>query len=241
MSRRKPGLQRKWAHVVNSLQAIVPSYEKASSRISLFQDRRMRLEAVSFAVRRGHLVLDLGAGPGTMSRVVLKAGGDPVLLDASRAMLRASGFPNAVLGTFEYLPFRDEVFDGAVSGFAVRDSHELPAAMAQLSRVLKTGGRFALCDLGKPDGLFSALVIGMYLRIMPSLIGLAATGRAGLRYASLFDTYVLVLRNSELKALLGHYLGQASIHETQMGGSIVAKCVKESRTSRGTQKKPSPP
>jgi demethylmenaquinone methyltransferase/2-methoxy-6-polyprenyl-1,4-benzoquinol methylase len=219
----------------------VPSYEKASSRISLFQDKRMRNEAVSFAVRRGNLVLDLGAGPGTMSKVVVKAGGDPVLLDASRVMLKASGFPNAVLGIFEFLPFRDEVFDGAVSGFAVRDSHELPAAVAQLNRVLKAGGRFALCDLGKPDGLFSALVIGMYLRIMPSLIGLATTGRAGLRYGSLFDTYVLVLRNSELKALLNRYIGQASIHETQLGGSIVAKCIKENRNRQGVQEEPSPP
>ena len=60
MSRRKPGLQHKWAYVVNSLQGIVASYELASSRISLFADRRMRAEVVSFAVKRGALILDLG-------------------------------------------------------------------------------------------------------------------------------------------------------------------------------------
>lgn len=226
MKPRRPGLQHKWAYVVNSLQEIVPSYEQASSRISLFQDRRMRSEAVAFASKKGGLVLDLGAGPGTMSRVVRGAGGHPVLVDASRTMLKASGFPDRVQGIFEFLPFRDGVFDGGVSGFALRDAHDLPAALSQLARVLKPGGRFALCDLGKPDNPVSALAVAMYLRVMPSIIGLASAGRVGLRYGSLYDTYALVLRNSELRALLGRYLGETSIHPTQMGGSIVAKCVR---------------
>jgi len=226
VSQRKPGLQRKWAYVVNSLQEILPSYELASSRISLFMDRRMRREAVAFAVRRGDLVLDLGSGPGTLSRVVVGAGGDPVLLDASRAMLRASRFPNAVQAVFEYLPFREGVFDGAVSGFAVRDAHDLKAALIELANVLRPGARFAICDLGKPDDPLKALVVGMYLRVVPSVIGLVTAGRVGLRYGSLYDTYVLVLHNSDLAELLGRCVGRTSIHETQMGGSIVAKCVK---------------
>ena len=226
MDKRKPGLQRKWAYVVNSLQEILPSYELASSRISLFMDRRMRREAVAFVVKRGDLVLDLGSGPGTLSKVVATAGGDPVLLDASRAMLKASRFPNAVQGVFEHLPFRKKVFDGAVSGFAVRDAHDLKAALGELASVLKPGTKFAICDLGKPDDPFRALVVGMYLRVVPIVIGLATAGRVGLRYGSLFDTYVLVLHNSDLAALLGKYVGRTSIHETQMGGSIVAKCVK---------------
>ena len=225
MKTRRAGLQGKWAHVVNSLQEIVPSYEDASSRISLFQDRRMRSEAVAFAVEKGDLVLDLGSGPGTMSKVVAMVGGEPVLLDASRAMLRASGSTNAVQGVFERLPFRDGVFDSAVSGFAVRDAHDLEAAVAELGRVLKGGGRFAFCDLGKSDNPLLALALGLYIRVVPGVIGLASTGRSGLRYGSLFDTYNLVLHNSELKALLGRRLGETSIHEMQMGGAIVAKCV----------------
>lgn len=231
MSGRKPGLQEKWGYVVNSLQGIVPSYEQASSRISLFQDKRMRAEAVAFAAREGDLILDLGAGPGTMSKVVSSAGGDPVLLDASRAMLKASRFKNTVQGVFEHLPFREGVFDGAVSGFAVRDAHDLPAALAQLNRVLRPGGRFAACDLGKPDNPVKALALALYIRVVPSVIGLASTGRAGLRYGSLFATYNLVLHNSELRDMLCRYLGDADVHETQMGGAIVAKCVKGKRAA----------
>ena len=226
MKQRRPGLQHKWAYVVNSLQGIVPSYEQASSRISLFADRRMRREAVSFAARKGDLVLDLGAGPGTMSKEVSRQGGSPVLLDASRLMLKASGFPNAVQGIFEHLPFREGTFDGAVSGFAVRDAHDLPVALAQLKRVLKPRGRFAMCDLGRPDDPLKAVAIAMYLRVVPPVIGLASTGRAGWKYGSLFDTYNLVLHNSVLVALLSRCIGETTIHETQIGGSIVVKTVK---------------
>jgi demethylmenaquinone methyltransferase/2-methoxy-6-polyprenyl-1,4-benzoquinol methylase len=143
-------------------------------------------------------------------------------------MLKASGFQNAVQGIFECLPFRDGVFDGAVSGFAVRDAHDLRKALNRLSQVIKPGGRFALCDLGKPDQPLKEVIVALYLRTMPSVIGLATTGRVGLRYGSLFDTYRLVLHNSELAALLTSYLGPTTLHETQMGGSIVAKCMKRS-------------
>ena len=227
MTRRRPGLQGKWAHVVNSLQGIIPSYEQASSRISLFRDKQMRAEAAAFAAKEGGMILDIGAGPGTLSRVVAKVGGDPVLLDVSRAMLKASRFTNAVQGVYEWLPFRGRAFDGAVSGFAIRDAHDLRAALGQLNRVLKPGGRFALCDLGKPDNPLEALAVGMYIRVAPSFIGLVSTGRAGLRYASLFDTYVLLLHNSDLVRILGHYLGGTTLHEMQMGGAIVAKCLNE--------------
>ena len=226
MKNRKPGLQGKWAYVVNSLQEIVPSYEQASSRISLFEDRRMRAEAVGFAARKGGLVLDLGSGPGTMSRLVASRGAGPVLLDASRTMLRASGFHDCVQGVFEYLPFRDGAFDGAVSGFAMRDAHDLGLALSQVARVLAPGGRFSFCDLGKPDWAANALAVAFYLRVMPNVIGLASTGRSGLRYGSIYDTYILALHNKELRAFVRQFFREVDIHKTQLGGSIVAKCVK---------------
>jgi len=226
MKTRRPGLQSKWAYVVNSLQEIVPSYEQASSRISMFEDRRMRDEAVDFAVSPGSVVLDLGSGPGSMSRLVKEAGGRPVLLDASRAMLKASGFEDVVQGVFECLPFRPGVFDSCVSGFALRDSHDLREALAEVSRVLKAGGRFSICDLGRPDGAIQELAVAFYLRVAPNLIGLASAGRSGLRYGSIFDTYVLTLHNSELREAFEAYVGTAKVHETQLGGSIVVSCTK---------------
>ncbi|MGD0396438.1 MAG: methyltransferase domain-containing protein [Nitrososphaerales archaeon] len=226
MKRRRPGLQGRWAYVVNSLQRLVPSYEEASSRIAIHADGQMRVGTVAFAVRRGSLVLDLGAGPGEMSRLVAAKGGAPILLDVSQAMLAASHFPNRVRAVFEFLPFREGVFDAVVSGFALRDAQDLPRAIGQLSRVLKPLGRLGFCDLGKPDSAVAALAVALYLRLVPSIVGLATAGAVGLRYGSIYDTYVLVLHNSDLKALLSSRFGSVELEKRQLGGSIVVKCVK---------------
>jgi len=153
-------------------------------------------------------------------------GGEPVLLDVSQAMLDASRFPNRVRATFEFLPFREGVFDAAVSGFALRDAQDLSRAIEQLSRALKPSGKLSFCDLGKPDSVAAGLVVALYLKLVPSIVGLITSGALGLRYGSIFDTYVLTLHNSELKALLSTQFGSVEVEETQLGGSIVAKCVK---------------
>ena len=224
MKGRRPGLQKKWAHVVNSLQRIIPSYEEASSLISMLEDRRMRSETASFAAASGRLVLDLGSGPGTMSRHVARSDARPVLLDVSRAMLSASGFPDLVQGVFEALPFRPGAFDGAVSGFALRDAHDLGAAIQQVATVLKPGGRFGFCDLGKPNSQARALMVALYLRTVPAVVGLATAGRQGLGYGSIFDTYILVPHNAELARLLSGHFASVTVRETQFGGSIVILC-----------------
>jgi ubiquinone/menaquinone biosynthesis C-methylase UbiE len=226
MKQRRPGLQGKWAYVVNSLQRVIPTYELASSRISLFEDRRMRAEAIGFAVRPGSLVMDLGAGPGTMSRLVAAKGGVPVLVDASRMMLSSSDFENRVQAVFEHLPLKDDSFDAAVCGFALMDSRDLVEAVKQVASVLKHGGRFAMADLGKPDSAPKKLGVGFYLRVVTNFIGILTTGRIDMNYGSIFDTYVLTLCNSQLASLLAAFFSGVDVHETQMGGSIVIKCLR---------------
>src|SRR2546427_6959171 len=138
---RRPGLQRRWQHVVNSLELIIPAYELGSNRIALFADTRMRIQIVKFAVREEEIILDLGSGPGVMARAVEKAGGRPLLLDVSRRMLGVSKYSAKVQATFEHLPFRDETFNGIVCGFALRDSLDLTDALREVRRVLRREGR----------------------------------------------------------------------------------------------------
>jgi demethylmenaquinone methyltransferase / 2-methoxy-6-polyprenyl-1,4-benzoquinol methylase len=222
----RPGLQSKWKGVVDSLEAIIPIYEKGSSRISLFSDKAMREEVASFAVgaQKGAVVLDLGSGPGTLARVVARAGGSPVLVDASRKMLARAPEFERIQCVFEYLPFKTDAFGAAVAGFSLRDSRDLESALAEIRRAIKAGGRFGFCDLGKPVSKLKAGVVGAYILVAPPLIGFLTGGRSGLRFGSLHDTYKLVLDNRSLSAVLsGHFAGVA-IHERRMGGSIVVRC-----------------
>jgi len=223
---RRPGLHSKWKGVVDSLEAIIPIYETGSSRISLLLDKEMREEVASFAVEgeKGALVLDLGPGPGTLSRVVARAGGDPVLADASRKMLAKAPEFDRVQCVFESLPFRPGAFGAAVAGFSLRDSLDLETALTEIRRSIRAGGRFAFCDLGKPSSRVKAAFVGGYIRVAPPLIGFLTGGRSGLRFGSLHETYELVLDNKTLVRLLAGYFGEVAISERQMGGSIVVRC-----------------
>jgi demethylmenaquinone methyltransferase / 2-methoxy-6-polyprenyl-1,4-benzoquinol methylase len=222
----RPGLHSKWKGVVDSLEAIIPIYEKGSSRIALFSDKAMREEVASFAVEggKGALVLDLGAGPGTLSRVVARAGGIPVLADASRKMLsRAEGF-DRVQCVYEHLPFRPGTFGAAVAGFSLRDAQDLETALTEIRRALGGGGRFAFCDLGKPASRVKASLVGFYILVAPPLLGFLTGGRAGLRFASLHDTYGLLLDNMSLSRLLSGFFASVAVTERRMGGSVVVRC-----------------
>lgn len=223
---KRPGLHSEWQGVVDSLEAIIPIYEKGSSRIALFSDKGMREDVAAFAVEgeKGALVLDLGAGPGTLSRVVAKAGGVPVLADASRKMLANAPTFERVQCVFEFLPFRDGAFSAAVAGFSLRDSQDLKTALGEIRRTIRTGGRFAFCDLGKPASKVKARLVGGYIRVAPPVIGFLTGGRTGLRFGSLHNTYKLVLDNKSLSSLLSNYFGSVGITERQMGGSIVVRC-----------------
>jgi len=211
---------------VDSLEAIIPIYEKGSSRISMFSDKEMRDEVASFAVggERGALVLDLGAGPGTLSRVVERAGGVPVLADASRKMLANAPEFDRVQCVFENLPFRTGTFGAAVAGFSLRDSQDLQIALTEIRAAMGAGGRFAFCDLGKPTSRVKARLVGAYIRVAPPLIGFLTGGRSGLRFGSLHDTYRLVLDNESLAKVLSSYFRKVAVTERQMGGSIVVLC-----------------
>lgn len=225
-SQTRPGLHSKWKGVVDSLEAIIPIYEKGSSRISLFSDKAMREEVASFAVEgeKGALVLDLGAGPGTLSRVVARAGGQPVLADASRKMLANAPEFDRVQCVFEHLPFRPGTFRAAVAGFSLRDSQDLETALTQIRGAIRPEGRFAFCDLGKPSSRVKARLVGAYIRVAPPLIGFITGGRPGLRFGSLHDTYKLVLDNKSLAKLLSGYFASVAVKERQMGGSVVVRC-----------------
>jgi len=224
MKFRRLGLQGKWKYVIDSLEMIIPAYELGSKRIALFADTKMRIRAVEFVVKEDDLVLDLGSGPGVMARIVERIGGEPLLLDVSRKMLSVSDHELKVQASFEHLPFKDDAFTGIVCGFALRDSQDLLMALREVRRVLTPEGKFGFCDLGKPSSTTRMLAIAVYLRIFTPLIGLVSAGRAGLRFGSIFDTYMLVPNNNELFKLLSRFFREVRISTQQLGGAIVVTC-----------------
>jgi SAM-dependent methyltransferase len=101
-------------------------------------------------------VLDLGAGRGALSAQLVGRAGRIVAVDAAPRMveLLARDFPavEAYLMDASRLDFADALFDLVISGFVVHILPDPLAAVAEVKRVLKPGGQFALTVPGRPDG-----------------------------------------------------------------------------------------
>ncbi len=107
--------------------------------------------------------LDLGSGPGAMARAAGPFVRRVFLCDLSPAMLRVAAtefkraerlVPPRAAADACALPFRDASFDLVACRHAARLFESPDRAAAEMHRVLRRGGRVAICDVmatGEPD------------------------------------------------------------------------------------------
>jgi hypothetical protein len=68
------------------------------------------------------------------------------------------------------------------------------------------------------------VILGFYMRAVVPMVGALTGGKAGLGFSSLYDTYVLTLKNGTLRELLGVYFPRVELRARNLGGSIVVSC-----------------
>lgn len=138
---------------------IAGRYDLLNAVMSLGLDgtwRRRCLEHLDLP--RGSTVLDVACGTGDLWHGLERRGMQAVGLDLSVGMLsHAHNATRLVLGDALASPLRPGSFDGAVSGFALRNVVDLGALFDELARVLRPGGRISLLDLGEPEQLLVRL------------------------------------------------------------------------------------
>ncbi|GLX47690.1 methyltransferase [Streptomyces hygroscopicus subsp. hygroscopicus] len=98
-------------------------------------------------VGAGTRVLDVGTGPGTVAAAALSRGAGVVAVDAEPGMvaLAAANAPGAEVrhAVLPELPFPDDSFDAAVANFVLNHVEDPWAALIELRRVVRPGGRLA--------------------------------------------------------------------------------------------------
>ncbi|MFQ5676656.1 MAG: class I SAM-dependent methyltransferase, partial [bacterium] len=105
-------------------------------------------------------------------------------------------------GSANALPFRDNVFDGIVSGFAMRNVyHFLDDVLQEMLRVLKPGGRFAILELSQPQNPVLKAGFDIHLKTIMPLIGKLTAGQSA-PFQYLRDTTMTFLSASEFRARL---------------------------------------
>jgi len=161
--------------------AIAPRYDLVNRIMTFRLDVRWRRKAVRLlSLPARSTVIDLASGTGDLCVDLARAGHRPLSFDLSFGMLAAerSGAPR-VQADILRLPLADASVDGATCGFALRNLVELPAFFDELGRVVRSGGRIALLDVGVPHNALIRWGNNIYFgKIVPKIGSLLSDGAA---------------------------------------------------------------
>jgi demethylmenaquinone methyltransferase / 2-methoxy-6-polyprenyl-1,4-benzoquinol methylase len=166
---------------VRSLFAtIADRYDLITRLLSYGQDRRWKRRLVSMAAPvRGLRALDLATGTGDIAFALANEGARVVGLDLTPRMIeiarnkRSSASPAAafLVGDMLALPFPAASFDLVTTGYGLRNVPDLTAAIDEIRRVLKPGGRVLSLDFNRPQNALVRSAYLAYLSIVGGAIG----------------------------------------------------------------------
>ena len=171
-------LDKRPADVAAMFDAVAGRYDVLNDVLSLGQDRRWRsVVARIVAARQDDLVLDVAAGTGTSARAFTASGAKCVACDFSQGMLRAgaskpSELVRFVAGDALALPFASAAFDVVTISFGLRNVADPGAALAEMLRVTKPGGRLVICEFSHLPARVVDLAYQRYLAAaLPAVAG----------------------------------------------------------------------
>jgi demethylmenaquinone methyltransferase / 2-methoxy-6-polyprenyl-1,4-benzoquinol methylase len=201
---------------------IAPVYDTMNRVMTAGLDRSWRRLTVEAVVQPGDRVLDACCGTGDLAVAAEREGGVVTGLDFSPRMLerarRKSDSIAWVEGDLLALPFDDDAFDAATVGFGVRNVADLEAALAELHRVLRPGGRLAILEITQPRGFLRPFFSLWFDRVVPLLGKVLPGGKA---YTYLPASVRRFPGAEELADLLARH-GFEQVRVRLLSGTIVA-------------------
>ncbi len=153
--------EEKARKVAGVFTSVADKYDVMNDLMSAGLHRLWKRYAVSISgVRAGQRVLDVAGGSADLSRLFLKEAGHAgqvVLTDINNPMLRVgrdrlldAGCTTPVTQCdAEHLPFPDNYFDCVSIAFGLRNVTHKDAALREMHRVIKPGGRVIVLEFSK--------------------------------------------------------------------------------------------
>ena len=184
----------KAARVRGVFDSVAPKYDLMNDLMSLGLHRAWKAYTVAVAnARPGDKVLDLAGGTGDLARAFAGPVGEAgvvVHTDINEAMLRQGRdrlldegkvLPT-VLCDAETLPFASGAFDLVSVAFGLRNMTHKDKALAEMARVLKTGGRLLVLEFSKVAAPLEKAYDWYSFNVLPRLGRLVAGDAESYRY-----------------------------------------------------------
>jgi ubiquinone/menaquinone biosynthesis methyltransferase len=174
--------QAKRRYVRRLFTTIADRYDLITRLLSYGQDARWKRTLVQTArVQPRERALDLACGTGDIAFALADRGAWTIGLDITHRMVqlgrrRAGATANQlavrfVTGDMTNLPFQSAAFDLVSTGYGLRNVPELDAAIDEIARVLKPGGRLLSLDFNRPENAIVRGAYLSYLTVVGSILG----------------------------------------------------------------------
>ncbi len=141
--RHDEGIMKDWTKKEERHYSTLDTHVTADALKSPIQ--RQRIDTAIELMGRAGLVLDLGANDGGISELAKQHGNEVVAVDFPKVIGYAKGRGVHLVGAnAQFLPFKQEIFDGALFCETIEHMVELDPVMDQLRQVLKPGGKLVI-------------------------------------------------------------------------------------------------
>jgi demethylmenaquinone methyltransferase/2-methoxy-6-polyprenyl-1,4-benzoquinol methylase len=221
----------KAAKVAGVFSSVANRYDVMNDLMSAGLHRLWKRFAVEMsAVRNGGRVLDIAGGTGDLSSLFASrvgARGEVWLTDINHEMLErgrdrlidAGLVTPAVQCDAERLPLPDDYFDCAIVGFGLRNMTHKDKALAEMVRVVRTGGRVLVLEFSRVWLPLRPAYDAYSFRLLP-LLGKLVTGDAD-SYRYLVESIRKHPDQEELKQMM-EQAGCARVEYYNLTAGVVA-------------------
>jgi demethylmenaquinone methyltransferase / 2-methoxy-6-polyprenyl-1,4-benzoquinol methylase len=208
--------------------SVAGKYDLMNDLMSLGLHRAWKAYAVAVAApRAGDRVLDVAGGTGDLSRALARRVGpqgcvvhtdiNAAMLSAGRDRLLDEGLVlPTVLCDAEVLPFASATFDIVCVAFGLRNMTHKEAALSEMARVLKPGGKLMVLEFSKVAEPLRKPYDWYSFRVLPRLGQWVAGDGDSYRY--LAESIRMHPSQAELKAMMkASGFGHVDVHNLSAG------------------------
>lgn len=218
----------KAARVRGVFDSVASKYDLMNDLMSMGLHRAWKAYAVAVAdLREGQRVLDVAGGTGDLAKAFARRVGPTgtvVLTDINEAMLRQGRdrlldegrILPALLCDAEKLPFASASFDLVSVAFGLRNMTHKDAALTEMNRVLRPGGRLLVLEFSKVAAPLAKAYDWYSFKVLPRLGQWVAGDAQSYRY--LAESIRMHPDQAELKGMMKSAgFGHVDVHNLSAG------------------------